>query len=257
MSSIISYRRLAELILVPSTLLALWQLAIGFVWTDFRFLPPPTDVARAFLDVRLLAEIALDGLHTFACALAGWTIALLLGGAIGVAQGRSRVFFLFVGTSIEVLRPLPAVAFVPVAVLLFGFTIYTEIVVIVYACIWPVIVNTAAGVRGIEQRLLEVARVMHLRPLEKTTKIILPAILPSAFVGARISLSLALVVAVIAEMVGNPAGLGWGLIAAQEALRPEIMFAYLVSIGFLGVFANTALTRLVCHLFPGMRELGR
>jgi len=257
MSLIISCRRLAELTLVPLILLVLWQLAVGFLWKDFRFLPLPTDVARAFLDVRLLAEIAQDSLHTLGCALAGWIVALLLGGAIGVAQGMSRVFSLFVGTSNEILRPLPAVAFVPVGGLLFGFTAYTEIVVIVYACIWPVIVNTSAGVRGIEQRLLEVARVMHLRPLEKTTKIVLPALLPSAFVGARISLSLALIVAVIAEMVGNPAGLGWGLVASQEALRPATMFAYLISIGFLGVFANITLTRLVRGFFPGMRELGR
>ncbi|NGO53460.1 ABC transporter permease [Allomesorhizobium camelthorni] len=253
----VSHRRLAELVLVPLTLLFMWELAVGFVWTDFRFLPQPSDVLRAFLDVQLLADIALDGLHTLACALVGWAIALVFGGAIGVGQGLSRVFSLFVGTSIEILRPLPAVAFVPVAVLLFGFTIYTEIVVIVYACLWPVIVNTAAGVRGIEPRLLEVACVMHLRPLERTTKVILPAILPSAFVGARISLGLALIVAVIVEMVGNPAGLGWGLIAAQEALRPEIMFAYLMTIGILGVLANTVLTSLVRGFFPGMRELGR
>jgi ABC-type nitrate/sulfonate/bicarbonate transport system permease component len=74
-------------------------------------------------------------------------------------------------------------------------------------------------------------------------------------VGARVALGLALVVAVIAEMVGNPAGLGWGLVTAQEALQPGLMFGYLVVTGLLGVLLNACLRATFAWLFPGIREL--
>lgn len=240
-----------------SVLLLAWEVGVRTAATRFEFLPPPTEIGRALYGAIRSGQIITDSVHTLACALAGWAIASVLGAAIGLVLAFSPIFHRFFGASLELLRPLPAVAFVPVAVLLFGFTVTTEIAVIVFASVWPVIVNAEAGAKAIHPRLLDTAATLHLSRTERLGKVILPAVLPLTMVGARVALGLALVVAVIAEMVGNPAGLGWGLVTAQEALQPGLMFGYLVATGALGVLLNTCLRQTFARLFPGIRELQR
>jgi len=253
-------RRSARALNVPAlataaVLLLAWEVAVRAATTRYEFLPAPTEIAEALYAALRSGQMIGDAGHTVACAVAGWAIAGVLGSAIGLALAFSRTIRRFFGTSLELLRPLPAVAFVPVAVLLFGFTVTTEITVIVFASVWPIIVNTVAGAKAIHPRLLDTAATLHLSRMQRLGKIILPAVLPSAMVGARIALGLALVVAVIAEMVGNPAGLGWGLVAAQEALQPGLMFGYLVATGALGVVLSTCLRVTFARLAPGMREI--
>jgi ABC-type nitrate/sulfonate/bicarbonate transport system permease component len=235
--------------------LAMWEIGVRAATIRFEFLPAPTEIAEALYVALRSGQIVGDSLHTIACALAGWIIASTLGAAIGLTLAFSQMAHRFLGPSLELLRPLPAVAFVPVAVLLFGFTVYTEMIVIVYASVWPVIVNTIAGAKAIHPRLLETAATLNLSRMQRLGKVILPAVLPSVIVGARVALALALVVAVIAEMVGNPAGLGWGLVTAQEALRPALMFAYFIATGVLGVLLNACLRAVCARLFPGVREI--
>lgn len=232
-----------------------WEVGVRAATTRFEFLPAPTEIWQALYSAILSGQIIADSAHTVACALAGWAIASVLGAAIGLALAFSPIVRRFFGTSLELLRPLPAVAFVPVAVLLFGFTVTTEITVIVFASVWPVIINTVAGAKTIHPRLLDTAATLHMSRTDRLGKLIFPAVLPSTMVGARVALGLALVVAVITEMVGNPAGLGWGLVTAQEALQPGLMFGYLVATGVLGVLLNACLRVTFARLFPGIREL--
>ncbi|MBR0869418.1 ABC transporter permease [Bradyrhizobium tropiciagri] len=238
-------------------LLGLWEVGVRTATTRFEFLPAPSEIGEALYGAIRSGQIIGDSMHTVACAVAGWIVASALGAAIGLALAFSPMVRRFFGTSLELLRPLPAVAFVPVAVLLFGFTVTTEITVIVFASVWPVIVNTVAGAKAIHPRLLDTAATLHLSRMQRLGKIVLPAVLPSAMVGARVALGLALVVAVIAEMVGNPAGLGWGVVTAQEALQPGLMFGYLVATGALGVLLNACLRASFARLFPGIRELAQ
>ncbi|MFB9262677.1 ABC transporter permease [Bradyrhizobium erythrophlei] len=245
----------APALATAAVLLVAWEVGVRAAATRFEFLPAPTEIGEALYGAIRSGQIIGDSVHTVACALAGWAVAGALGAAIGLALAFSRTVHRFFSASLELLRPLPAVAFVPVAVLLFGFTVTTEITVIVFASVWPIIVNTVAGARAIHPRLLDTAATLHLSRTQRLGKVVLPAVLPSTMVGARVALGLALVVAVIAEMVGNPAGLGWGLVAAQEALQPGLMFGYLVATGALGVLLNACLRLTFARLFPGIREI--
>ena len=253
-------RRLGAVLNLPAlataaALLLTWEVSVRALATPFEFLPTPTQIAEALYGAIKSGEIIGDVLHTTACALSGWAIASVLGAAVGLAFALSPTVYRFFSASLELLRPLPAVAFVPVAVLLFGFTVYTEILVIVYASVWPIIVNTIAGARAIHPRLLDAAATLHLSGVERLGKVVLPAVLPSIIVGARVALGLAVVMSVIAEMVGNPTGLGWGLVTAQEALQPGLMFGYLAITGALGVLLNACLRATFAWLFPGIREI--
>jgi ABC-type nitrate/sulfonate/bicarbonate transport system permease component len=238
-----------------AAILAAWEVGVRTAATRFQFLPAPTQIAGALYSAIQSGPIVGDSLHTIGCALAGWVIASALGAVVGLALAFSQTVHRFFSTSLELLRPLPAVAFVPVAVLLFGFTIYTEILVIVYASVWPIIVNTVAGAKAIHPRLLDTSATLHQSRMQRLGKIVLPAVLPSIIVGARVALGLALVVAVIAEMVGNPVGLGWGLVTAQQALQPDLMFGYLVITGAIGVLFNACLRVTSARLFPGIQEI--
>ena len=107
---------------------------------------------------------------------------------------------------------MPGIAFVPAALLLFGFSLKTELVVIVLPSIWPVLMNTMGGIAGVHHRLNEVGATLRFSFAARVRKILLPAAMPSVLVGLRLSLTLALVLAIVAEMIGNPTGLGYAIV---------------------------------------------
>jgi ABC-type nitrate/sulfonate/bicarbonate transport system permease component len=184
-------------------------------------------------------------------------VAIVLGISLGFLLGLSPIARRYSLATIEVLRPMPGVAFAPVGLLLFGFSLKTEMVVMILPVLWPVLVNTIGGVTGVHQRLYDVGRTFRLGRKDTILRIILPAAMPPIVVGARISLGLALVLAVVAEMVGNPEGLGYGIVREQQALRPDLMFAYIVTVGFIGIVLNAGMLALAEALFPSFRQLRR
>jgi NitT/TauT family transport system permease protein len=144
------------------------------------------------------------------------------------------------------------VALIPLALLIYGFGYRMEIVVVAFACFWPLLIITENAVRGIEPRLLEVSRALGFGLLARVFKIVLPAALPRVFVGLRLAAAVALVVAVTVEITTNPIGLGYALIVAQESMRPDRVFVFLLWIGFLGWLVNAALLRAQHRWFGRM-----
>ena len=244
-------------LLTMVVLLALWEALIRFGVVDFQNLPAPTSVAARAGDLVLSGELAADVVHTLRVTLIGWAVASVVGVALGTLLGLWRPAWRWSMASIEVLRAVPPVALVPVAVLLFGFSVRMELLLIVYVGAWPVLVNTIDGVRHVRPELVDVATMLRLSRVTSLRKIVLPAAMPSIAVGLRLALSLALVLAVVAEMVGNPRGVGNALIAAQLALQPEEMFAYVFTIGLLGIGLNAVFRYLTSRALPMAAPDGR
>ena len=140
--------------------------------------------------------------------------------------------------ALEVLRPLPGIAFAPVALLLFGFSRQTELAIIILPALWPAMVNTMGGIANVQPRLADVGRTFRLSRFAIVWRLLLPAALPSIIIGARISLGLALVMAIVAEIVGNPEGLGYAIVREQQSLHPDYMFANIAIVGILGILAQ-------------------
>ena len=248
-----SYTRRGRQWLLPVALLGAWQLAV-MANNGLNVLPTPMEIGRALVESFVEGRLLADAAHTFAAALASWGICLLVGIPLGMALGTFRTLRTMLSLFIELLRPLPAVALIPLAVLVFGFSWRTEITVTVFASIWPLILSSRAGIEGLHARIFEVAATLHLGKWHTLRSVAMPAAFSQILVGARLSFSLCLVVSVVAEMVGNPAGLGWGLVSAQEAMRASETFAYLLAIGVLGVCANYALGFVVRRLLPGLAQ---
>lgn len=203
-------------------------------------LAPPSAAVRAFVGAAGDGTLLTATAFTLGSAALGLLIGLLLGVAGGTLLGLSRRAATLASLSVEVARPVPSVALIPLAMLVFGFGLRMEVSVVAFACLWPVLVLTQAAVRQVEPRLLEVAQALQLTPWQRFVWIVGPAIVPRLFVALRLGVAIALVVAVTVEIAANPHGMGYALIIAQQSLDPALMLAWLGWVGVVGFAINAA-----------------
>lgn len=210
---------------------------------------PPSEVALSFIDALSDGSLLIATRDTLACAFGGLAIGGAIGLALGVAFGAVPALNRLMEVTVELVRPIPSVALVPVALVALGFGYRLEIAIVAFACAWPLLLLTRAAVGGVEPRLIEVARALRLSLPARVAKIIVPAALPRIFVAFRLAAGVALIVSVTVEIAVNPIGLGAGIMTAGQALRPELMLAYLVWIGIVGFALNAALVFAQRRLF--------
>ena len=235
---------------LPLGLFVAWEAASRLARVKLDYLSSPTAIRRAGAGALADGSVFLATWQTFEAAIAGLALAVVAGVMLGAMIGLSRFAEVMALPTIEALRAIPSVAFIPLALLLFGYGLPMEGSIVCYACIWPVLISTIDGVRGVEPRLLEVGRALQFDFLESTRKIVLPAALPRIVVGIKIAAGFALVVAVTVEIVVNPRGLGYALVVAQQKLDIDLMYAQLLWLGLLGVAINAAIERLAGRV-PG------
>lgn len=231
-------------IAVIAGVLVAWQLAVMVGWMRVEYLPAPSQIITALAELLTSGEIVVNIVHTLLVVLQAWVIAVVIGTVAGFALGRSVYVRWFFGSTVDVLRSLPIVALVPVVLLLLGPTRDAEVLVAAYGAVWPMLVNVAGSVQHISPRLRDVAVTFGMSRFTYARKIMLPATFPGVLVGARLALGLALVLVIVAEMIGNPTGLGYALVRWQFALRPDAMWACLAVICALGLLLNWVLIRV-------------
>ena len=232
---------------LPLVLLAAAEAALHGVQSDS--IAAPSQVARSLFAAMADGSLWRESAQTLLAALGGLAIGGALGVALGVWLGLSIRAAAGASLTIELLRPIPSVALIPVALLIFGFGYRLELFVVAFTCFFPMLILTQAAVRQVEPRLLEVSRVLAFSPLQQALKIVLPAALPRVFVAFRLGVGIALVVAVTAEIASNPQGLGYALVAAQQGLAPDRMLAILLWVGLLGWCLSAGLAALERRLF--------
>jgi ABC-type nitrate/sulfonate/bicarbonate transport system permease component len=235
----------------------LWQVAMSAGILKSHFLPEPVDIGKAMSDLAQSGALTTAVWHTLYVTVLGWLAAGALGLVLGVALGISATAWRFSMATVEFLRALPAIAFVPVAVLLLGFSVRMELVVVIYVSVWPVLINVIHGIRQVSPLHNDLGRMLHMTRLERVRRLILPTTAPFLVVGLQVSLALALALAVVAEMVGNPAGIGHELTVAQSTLQSADMFAYVIVVGLLGVVLNALFLALAAIAFPGTTAAGQ
>ena len=236
-------------VIVPAVLLALAEIAFRVRAGPSDSLAPPSRAIAALVSILKDGSLLFGSAQTLASLLAGSALGSLAGLGAGIALSSSELLGRLSFLSIEMLRPIPSVALLPLSLLIFGFGYGMEIAVIAFATFWPSLILSHSAVQQIEPRLMEVARLLRLSRWQTAAKIILPAAAPRLMTALRLAAGLALVVAVTAEIVSNPQGLGHDLMIAQETLRPERMFAVLFWVGLIGWGKNAALLRLERWLF--------
>lgn len=233
----------------PAAAIVLCQIAamVSHLQSDTLASPAAALVAgaHAFAD----GSILLATVQTLANAFGGLALGGCIGLILGILLGSSATADRLMEFSVEALRPIPSVALIPVAMLIYGFGYRMEIAIVAFASFWPVLILSRNAVAGVDAALFDVARVLRLPPLARTIKIVLPAALPRIFVAFRLAAGIALTVAVTVEVSTNPLGLGYGMMLAEQSLHPELMLAYLLWIGIIGWGLNFAIVNAQRRLF--------
>ena len=232
----------AKALALPLAVLVAFEVWARATHLQSDSLAPPSEIVMALFGAFADFSILTATRDTLFSAFAGLAIGTIIGLALGIAFGISDTLNRLMEVTVEAIRPIPSIALLPIALIALGFGYRMEIVIVAFACVWPILILTRAAVRSIEPRLMEVARALRLPPAQRVWKIIIPAALPRIFVAFRLSAGIALIVAVTVEIAINPLGLGAGIMLAQQALRPDLMLAYLVWIGVIGYALNTLLT---------------
>ncbi|HEY5542104.1 MAG TPA: ABC transporter permease [Candidatus Binatia bacterium] len=219
-------------------LLLLWELG-GRAAPDYRlYLPSITAVIEAGAQLLISGVVARHFLVTLERFLTGYLIAAAIGVTLGVALGYFRFLHSLLGTVIELLRPMPSVAIIPVAILVLGIGDAMIVAVTVYASVWSILINTIDGVRHIESTLVDTGRTFGLNRRRILWQVVLPAASPYIITGLRIALSIALILVTTAEMVAGSKGLGFFILDEERSMNSSNMYAGILIVAVLGYGLN-------------------
>ncbi|HEX6001069.1 MAG TPA: ABC transporter permease subunit [Hyphomicrobiaceae bacterium] len=228
-------------VVVPVGLVAAAEAAVHATGWESTILAAPSVIAAAFWTAVVDGTVREATLATLATALGGLALGAALGLLLGVLLGLMRTVDRLMEFTIEAFRPIPSVALIPLALLIFGFGFRMEIAIVAFAAFWPILILTRAAVAGVEPRLIQVAHALGFGFAARILKIVLPVALPRILVAFRLAAGIALIVAVTVEIAANPLGLGHNMMLAQQTLRPEVMLALLVWLGVVGWGINRLL----------------
>ncbi|MER9895581.1 ABC transporter permease [Mesorhizobium sp. M0119] len=224
--------------------LAIWQVSSSAGWVNTAVLPPIDMIVAALwkglAGGTLLGDIAIS-LQRAGLAFAA---AVLVAIPLGLFMGQVRAVETALDPILQVFRQTSALALYPVFILLLGLGEASKVFVIFWATLFPLLLNTIGGVKQVDPKLLEMARVYGARQLTVFRRVVLPGAVPSIFVGLRLSATTALLLLIASEMIGANKGIGFQVMNAQYNFQIPLMFAAIVILAGLGLIANQALVSL-------------
>lgn len=232
------------------SLVVVWQLVTSADRDLQRTLPPPTKVFAAGWELwqaGILQQDILASLQRVGVAL---LIAVVVGLPLGAALGRSERFAWSVSPIVEFLRPIPPIAWIPLSILWFGIGDLQNQFIIFVAAVFPIIINTAAGVQGVDRQLIRAARSLGAGRLTLVGTVILPAALPSVFVGFRVGTGIAWMALVAGELVAATKGLGYLISQGRSVFRSDYIVVGMLVIGLIGLALNAVLLGLERIIAP-------
>jgi ABC-type nitrate/sulfonate/bicarbonate transport system permease component len=232
-------RRLRSLgleIWLPVLLVAAWWFASA--GSTSPYFPSLQSILVQFASDWLSPAAAQNLLPSLEILGIGYAVAVIVGIGVGLLLGTVRAIEEATRPLLEILRAIPGVAVLPLFVVLLGIEMPMKIALIAFGCVWPVLLNTVDGVRGIEPLLLDVARSYRIGPVRRLISIVLRGASPQIFAGARTALAIAIIIMVVAETVGGSGGIGYFLLTAERNFAITSMWGAIVALGLLGYLLN-------------------
>ena len=228
---------------------ALWQMA--FLWNDNSLqLPSPGRVFAALWDLTASGEI----LEHASVSAGRMAIALLAAIAVAVPlgfwMGLSRSAEAYIDPLVELLRPISGIAWLPLALFIFGVGNTLPVFIMVYVAFFPILLNTIAGVWQVDKKLIAAARTMGVGRGAMLVHVLIPAALPTIMVGIRLAFAASWAAIVAAELIGSPSGLGFSIEWYRQLLMTSKVFAFILAIGVVGYLCDLGLRVLQRYLTP-------
>ncbi len=219
-------------------LAAIWQSVSINEIVDPAFLPPLSVVlaawGKALAGGPLLASFGETLTHMFT----GYAAAIVVGVSLGVLMGRVRLIHALVEPLVELVRPVPIPAFIPLLILFLGIENSLKISVVFIGALFPILLAAYAGVRSVSAGMRETAQTFGLSWWQSVWEITIPAAAPAIFVGLRTSLALSLIVATVAEMIAGTGGIGYFVLQAEQGLRVPEMYVGILMLAVTGYAMN-------------------
>ncbi|MFE4754966.1 ABC transporter permease [Streptomyces mirabilis] len=221
---------------LPIVLIASW-----YWWSagsKSLYFPPLGDIISTLRQDWFFARFGSDAVPSLVNFFAGYLLACVLGVGLGLVMGRLHLLSDALHPLVELVRSLPGVALVPVALLLLGANDEMRISLIAFGSVWVVLLNTADAIRGVDPLLDDVSGAFHLSRWHRLSRVVIPAASPQIFAGLRIALSIALVVMIVSEFMATSRGIGFAILQDQRAYLITEMWAAMVFLGVLGYLLN-------------------
>ena len=254
-------RRLTGLVLelwLPILLVVGWWVVSA--GSTSVYFPSLGDILTTFADTWLFDRFTSDVVPSMVRFGVGLGIALVIGVVLGTVLGLVPVLRRAFDPMLDFFRALPKPALLPLAIVVFGVGDEMKIFIIAFGTVWPILLNTTDGVRGVDSMLHEMSRVYGLGRVQHLVQVVLPAASPQMFVGIRLSLSIGLVLMVVSEMVASTNGLGYFVLLSQQTFAIREMWAGILLLGIIGYVVNVAfvaLERRVLAWHTGRRAAAR
>jgi len=237
-----------EHFVLPVIVLVLWQglSSIGVI-PSYK-LASPVEIVLGFKDLLVIGIPPGHLLHNHLLyslyrVVLGYAAAAVLAIPLGLFMAWSPKLLKMLRPLIEVVRPIPPLAWIPIAILWFGIGIKSAAFIIFLGAFFPILLNTISGVLSIQPILVEAARTLHAKEKDIFLKVLLPGTVPSIFVGMRIGIGIAWMTLVAAEFTGvkEGYGLGYMIMTARDIQRPDEILAGMLVIGLIGLFIDVGL----------------
>ncbi|MGC8658329.1 MAG: ABC transporter permease [Desulfomonilaceae bacterium] len=259
------FRKLLFSVVLPLCIVVVWEILARKGFFRPQVLPAPSQVfsrwvdyliphdaydgnKMSFLTWLVSGELVQDAFASGFRVIAGFVIAAVLALALGLLMGFSKFVYDLLNPLVQLLRPIPPIAYIPLAILWFGLGNPPAFFLISIGAFFPILMNTIAGVRQVDPLLIRAAKNLGASDFTLFRRVILPAATPSILVGLRVGIGVAFIVVIVAEMIAVNNGLGYRILEAREFLWSDKIIAGMISIGLLGLAIDVGMSKINNHL---------
>ncbi len=221
-------------LILPIGLAVAWEFAVRAGFSNGRLVPPPSVIFATFKELWQSGELQKHAFATSMRVAAGFGVGVVSGTVFGAITGYSALTRRLIDPSLQALRAIPSIAWVPLFILWFGIYEASKIILISVGVFFPVYLGVMGAIRSVDRKLVEVGRAFRLSPLAMVRRILLPAVLPAYVISLRTGLGLGWMFVVAAELLGASEGLGYLLIDGQQLGKPAQIVAAIVAFAIIG-----------------------
>lgn len=239
-------RKLIISLAVPVTIIILWSSLTFLGFVPPYILPTPYEVLNSFYQLFVDGELFIHIISTIIRITIGFLIASAIAIPMGIGIGWSKKIETLLNSVIQILRPIPPLAWIPFALLWFGIGLKSEVFIIFIGAFFPILLNTIDGVKGVEKVFIEVAYTLGADERQLLSNVVLPASLPGIFTGLRIGIGVGFMSTIAAEMIAAKSGLGYLIIKAMRLIDTGDVIVGMLTIGVIGFVIN--------HLFKKVED---
>lgn len=230
--------------LIPIAVIGVWELAARYGLAKPTFIPAPSVVGMSLISLVVSGELLSNLLASLTRVLYGFALAAVLGITVGLSAGYSKRFERLIDPLIQLLRPIPPIAWIPLLILWLGIDEAPKVAIITLGAFFPIFLNTVHGIKEIDPKLVEVTKVLDIKRAKILSILTIPSALSSIITGLRIGLGVAWMCVVAAELIAATSGLGYMITDARQLSRPDVVIVGMLAIGLIGKLMDSAIRRI-------------